>query len=248
MHLVVKRIADDVSVNEGSITIVHADSSIDPLRVMHTREWQSPSYLLSKEDSSLATYMCDTAEPECKINLKVTPMLDAVESSLLTCEITSDFEIVSGTDPCNPNTSIVSVGEHILTIKILEKNNTHLLQTYTITLKNLPEDNTIDPTRVITDILWQQPTYLLKKEDTSRSRYDCDTDQSECKINLLVTPKLEGVESPKLSCHIIGDFGLEENDCNPNTFTLPNGPHTLTIETKNVATSEIISTRIIELQ
>lgn len=218
------------------LTIVHADGSIDPLRVTHTREWQSPTYLISKEDPSLTTYICDTAEPECKINLKITPLLDGIESSLLTCEITSDFEIIAGADPCNSNTSIVTTGEHVLTIKILEKSNGHLLQSSVITLKNVPEDTTIDPARVVTDIAWQQPTYLLEKEDTSWSQYICDTTQSECKINLLVTPKLDGIESSKLSCHILGDFGFEEQDCNPNTFTLPNGSHTLTIETKNTAT------------
>lgn len=217
----VKKIADDSTVNEGTLTIIHPDDTIDPLRVTHTREWQSPSYLLLKEDTSLSEYSCAPEQEECKMNLKVTPMLDGLESSLLTCEIASDFEIVTTSDPCNPNTSIVPVGEHDVSIKILDKTKNTLLQTYHIILKNNPPDTTIDPTRVITDIIWQQPTYLLQKDDTTRDEYTCDSEKTECKINLLVSPKLDGVESTKLSCHISSDFGLEENDCNPDTFSVP---------------------------
>jgi endonuclease YncB( thermonuclease family) len=248
VHLVVKKIADDSVVTEWSMTIIHPDGSIDPLRVTHTREWQSPSYLLLYEDTSLGEYSCDAEQEECKINLKVTPMLDGTESSLLTCEITSDFEIVPTSDPCNPNTSIVPEWEHALTIKILDKAKNTILQTYEILLKNNPPDTTIDPTRVVTDITWQQPTYLLGKEDVSKNEYTCDAEKTECKINVLATPKLDGVESSKLSCHIFTDFGLEENDCNPDTFSVPTGTHTLTIETKNKVTNEIITTRTIQIQ
>ena len=136
----------------------------------------------------------------------------------------------------------------MLTIKILDKAKNTILQTYEILLKNNPPDTTIDPTRVVTDIAWQQPTYLLGKEDVSKNEYTCDTEKTECKINVLVTPKLDGVESSKLSCHIFTDFGLEENDCNPDTFSVPTGTHTLTIETKNKVTNEIITTRTIQIQ
>ena len=194
------------------MSIIHSDDSIDPLRVTHTKEWQSPTYLLLKEDVSLMEYTCDSTQTECKINLKITPLLDGASFSALTCEITSDFEIVPTSDPCNPNTSTVPVGNHDLTIKILDKNKNTILQTSTLTLINIPEDNTINPTKVVTDIIWQQPTYLLEKDDTTKTFYTCDAEKTECKINLLVVPKLEGVESPKLSCHIVTDFGFEEND------------------------------------
>lgn len=233
---------------DGTLAIVHPDGSIDPLRVTSTREWQSPSYLLLKEDTSLPEYTCDPEEPECKINLKVTALLDGVESSLLTCEITSDFEIVPTSDPCNPNTSIVPTGDHPITIKILDKNNTSLLQTTVIALKNPEKDTTIDPTRVVTDIAWQQPTYLLEKDDITKSEYTCDTEKPECKVNLLATPKLDGAESSQLSCHITTDFGTEEADCNPDTLTVPNGSHTITIETTNKATGMVITTRTIRIQ
>lgn len=106
----------------------------------------------------------------------------------------------------------------MLTIKILDKAKNTILQTYEILLKNNPSDTTIDPTRVVTDITWQQPTYLLGKEDVSKNEYICDALKAECKINILITPKLDGVESNKLICHIFTDFGLEENDCNPDIF------------------------------
>jgi endonuclease YncB( thermonuclease family) len=246
VRLIVKRIADETIMTEWIVTIVHPDGAIDPLRVTHSREWQSPSYLLAKDDTSLIEYVCDPEESECKINLKVTPLLDGVESTLLTCEISSDFELVPTTDTCNPNTSIVPTWEHIVTIKILDKEGT-ILQTSTLTLKNIPPDTTIDPTRVVTDIVWQQPTYLLEKEDTSKSEYTCDPERTECKINLLVTPKLDGLESTKLTCHITSDFGLAEDDCNPDTVSVPNGSHTLTIETINTADASVISTRILQI-
>ena len=246
VHIIVKRIADEVVVTEWTVTIIHPDGSIDPLRVTHTREWQSPSHLLSKEDTSLTEYVCDPEESECKMNLKVTPMLDGAESSQLTCDITSDFELVPTKEPCNPNTSIVPTGEHIVTIKILDKNG-NILQTSAITLKNIPEDTTIDSSRVVTDILWQQPTYLLEKDDTSKSEYTCDPERTECKINLLVTPKLDGLESTKLTCHITTDFGVEEDDCNPDTFLVPSWSHMLTIETIQAGDGSIISTRTIQL-
>ncbi len=172
------------------MTIVYPDDVIDPLRVTHAREWQSPSYIQNKEDTSLTEYLCDSDEPECKINLKITPMLDGVESSQLNCEITTDFELVPTTEPCNPNTSIVPKGDHILTINILDKVRGTVLQTSNLTLKN-PEKEKIDPTRVVTELVWQQPTYFLEKDDTSRESYTCDAAKELCRFNLQVLPKLD---------------------------------------------------------
>lgn len=246
VYLTVKRIADDTVVNGGTLTIIHPDDAIDPLRVTHTREWQSPSYLQNKEDTSLTEYICDPEQAECKINLKIAPMLDGVESSQLACEIVTDFELVPTTEPCNPNTSVVPKGDHILTINILDKVRGTLLQTSALTLKN-PEKEKIDPTRVVTELVWQQPTYFLEKEDTARETYTCDTTKELCRFNLQVLPKLDGEESSQLTCRITTDFGTEENDCNPSTIDVPEGNHTLTIEILEVATGELISTRILEI-
>lgn len=246
VHLTVKKIADDTVVNEWILTIVHPDDTIDPLRVTHTREWQSPSDLQNEDDTSLTEYSCDPEEAECKVNLKIAPMLDGVESSQLTCEITTDFELVPTTEPCNPNTSIVPKGDHILTINILDKIRGTLLQTSAITLKN-PEKEKLDPTRVVTEIVWQQPTYFLEKDDTSRESYTCDTAKDLCRFNLQVLPKLDWEESSQLTCRITTDFGTEESDCNPSTIDVPEGNHTLTIEILEVATGELISTRTLEI-
>lgn len=246
VHLIVKKIADDTVVNEWTVTIVNPDDVIDPLRVTHTREWQSPSYLLEKENTSLTEYLCEPEEPECKVNLKITPMLDGVESPQLSCEITTDFEPISTTEPCNPNTSIVPKWEHILIINILDKVRWTVLQTSSITIKN-PEKEKIDPTQVVTEIIWQQPTYFLEKDDTSRESYSCDPSKNPCRFNLQVIPKLDGAESSQLSCHVTTDFGTEENDCNPSTIDVPEGNHTLTIEIFEVATNELISTRTLSI-
>lgn len=133
-----------------------------------------------------------------------------------------------------------------MSIKIRDKAKNSLIKTYDIVLKNPSRDTSIDPTRVTRDIVWQQPTYLLEK-DIPKTEYVCDPDKAECSVNLLVTPKLDGLESPKLICHITSDFGIEENDCNPNTFTVPSGNHALSIEILDVQTHTILSTQTIIL-
>jgi endonuclease YncB( thermonuclease family) len=105
----------------------------------------------------------------------------------------------------------------------------------------------LDPTRVVTELVWQQPTYFLEKDDTSRESYTCDTTKDLCRFNLQVLPKLDGEESTQLSCHIMTDFGTEESDCNPSTIDVPEGNHTLSIEILEVATGELISTRTLEI-
>jgi len=218
--------------------------TIDPVRVTMTKEWQSPSTLLLSADVSLAEYACDPEKPECKINPKLTPILDGIESALLTCEIISDFEIVPTSDPCNPNTSIVPIGEHVLTVKVVEKKNMNVLQTFVITLRNIPPTiEVLDPSRVRTEIVFQQPTYLLDKEDTTLLGYSCDPAKPECKINLEITPKLDGIDSSQLGCHISSDFGLDTTDCNPDTFIVPVGDHTLTIETIQKNLNTVIMSR-----
>jgi hypothetical protein len=137
-------------------------------------------------------YSCDSTKTECKINPKVTPQLDGIPSTKLTCEITADFTLVpSASDPCNPNTSTIPTGEYTLTIKILEKKTLNLLQTRTIILKNNPFVETIDPTRVTIKKEWQSPSTLLLSADSSLSEYSCDPEKTECKINPKITPLLD---------------------------------------------------------
>jgi hypothetical protein len=152
----------------------------------------------------LTEYLCDPEEPECKINIKITPLLEGLQSSQLTCSVISDFEFVPTTDSCNPNTSVVPEGEHDIEIKILDAKE-NVLQTSHILIKNPPEE-TIDPSRVTLDLTFQQPTYLLEKEDISKEVYTCDPSKDECKVNILVSPKLDGAESSQLACRVTTDF------------------------------------------
>lgn len=110
-------------------------TTIDPTRITSKISWQSPSYLVEKDNITLTEYNCDPTQPECKMNLLVTPFLDGVESTKLTCHITSDFELVPTSDPCNPNTSIIPIGEHELIIEILQKSDDSVLTTRTLLLK-----------------------------------------------------------------------------------------------------------------
>jgi hypothetical protein len=138
----------------------------------------------------------------------VTPLLDGIASSALSCEISGDFELIPTSDPCNPNTSTVPIGEHTVVIKILDKNKNTVLQTSTISIKNIPEDTSINPERVSYTKEWQSPTYLITKEDNALSEYVCDTEQAECKINALFHPLLDGVDSSRLTCLVTADFEL----------------------------------------
>ncbi len=231
VKLVVKN-PDETLLTEWTILIIHPDPSIiDPLTVTHVREWQSPTYLLEKENLELWEYFCDPLEKECKMNLKITPKMSGENSSNLTCEITTDFELVPTTDPCNPNTSIVPEWDHEVTIKILSKATSEVLQTSIFTLKNLPEEP-LDPEKISLLLEWQSPTYLIEKDDTSLTEYTCDPLQEECKINLKVTPQIDGENSTKLSCIITSDFEVitSSDPCNPNTSIVPNWDHVISID------------------
>lgn len=248
VHLLIKKISDESIKIDGTFKISHPDGSIDPLRVTILREWQSPTYLLQKDDASLTEYICDSAQPDCKINLKITPLLDGLVSSQLTCEISSDFTLVPTSDPCNPNTSAVPTGDHLVNVKILDTVRWTTLQASSFLLKNRPIDDTIDPLKVTIWLEFQQPTYLIGKDDTALTEYTCDDhSKTECKANLLIAPRLDGAESSKLSCHITTDFGIEENHCNPDTFTIPTGDHTLIIKILSTIDQSIITTRVITL-
>jgi hypothetical protein len=89
--------------------------------------WQQPTYFLEMEDISRESYTCDTAKDLCRFNLQVLPKLDGVESSQLTCKISTDF----GTEEndCNPSTIDVPEGNHTLTIEILEVSTGELIST-----------------------------------------------------------------------------------------------------------------------
>ncbi len=227
------------------------DTTIDPLRVTSSLAWQSPTYLLLLENTTLWEYTCDPAQTECKINPVVTPFLDGIVSSKLTCSIAADFEMIpSVSDPCNPNTSIVPVGDHTLTIKIIQTSDGTLLQTREILLKNTPDDTTIDPLRVTSSLEWQQTTHLLQKEDTSLSEYTCDPEQAECTINFIVTPFLDGAISSWLTCEITSDFPLEptSDPCNPANSLVPTGDHTVVIKILQKSDSTVLTTREILLK
>lgn len=145
---------------------------------------------------TLSEYICDMTKDECEINLKITPQKDGVNDTQLTCSIISDFEIVpSVSDPCNPNTSVVPLGDHIITLQILQKSDNSVMFTREILLKNSPivppEDLPVEdvPIPVYSSLLeWQQYTYLLEKENVALSEYTCDSSKPGCKINLRITP------------------------------------------------------------
>ncbi|MCB9806593.1 hypothetical protein H6768_01615 [Candidatus Peribacteria bacterium] len=100
---------------------------------------------------------------------------------------------------------------------------------------------------MLAEIVWQQPTYFLEKDDIAREIYSCDATKDICRFNLQVLPKLDGEITSKLTCRITSDFGTEENDCNPNTVDVPEGNHSLTIEIVDVVTNELLITRIIQI-
>lgn len=250
-HVLEIKILDkkDTILQISSVTIKNTfeDILLDPSRITITREWQTPTHLTDIENTELNEYVCDSDSPECKINLKVIPLLDWVSSSLITCEILSDFELTPTSDPCNPNTSVVPIWVHTLVIKIIEKNTENVIKIEEISVNNIRENNSIDPTRVVIDIVWQQPTYFLEKEDTSRDIYICDSTKSPCRFNIQIIPKIDWEESTKLVCRITTDFGIEMDNCNPSTIDVPEGNHSITIDLLDAVSREIVTTRMLEI-
>jgi hypothetical protein len=154
----------------------------------------------------------------------VTPKKDGNEDNGLTCLITASFELLpSVSDPCNLVDSLVPHGDHTLTLQIISEADSAVLATRIITLKNPIIDTSIDLLRVTSTLTWQSPTYLLSKESPSLTEYTCDPENTECKMNLLVTPLLDGVDSTKLTCEITSDFEIipTSDPCNPNTSFVP---------------------------
>lgn len=205
---------------------------LDSSRVSVSLEWQSPTYLIEKLDTSLSEYSCDSEQADCKINPKITPLLDNISSSQLTCNISASFELIPTTDPCNPNTSLVPEGEHTLVIQIVQvPDNTLLLEKIIAIHHTPPEPEAINPEQIGLEVEWQTPTYLLEKADTKIFEYSCDPAQTECKINPKFTPLLDGISSTSLTCDIAADFDLipTTDPCNPNTSIVPEGEHRIEI-------------------
>lgn len=244
--------SDASIITTRTITLKNApnDISIDPTRVTMQLDWQLPSYIVGKEDTTLAQYVCDPEKTECRINPLITPLLDGHISSEIICHIFADFELISTSDACNPNTSPVPLGDHTITIEILQKSNMALLVSREIILKNTPINDTINPTSITALLSWQSPTYFLQKEDATLTEYTCDSSQAECRMNLLVTPLIDGVENARVTCHIFSDFDLisTDNPCNPNTSLVPIGEHILTIQILQKSDMSVLVKRDIALK
>jgi len=128
-----------------------------------------------QDDLTLLEYTCNPEAESCQINLLVTPQKNGLEDSQLTCALIADFELLPSTsDPCNPLQSVVPAGDHTVTIQILRKTDSSVVATRTIILKNPPVDTSISPLRVTSAFVWQSPTDLLAKEDTSLTEYACN--------------------------------------------------------------------------
>jgi hypothetical protein len=154
----------------------------------------------------------------------VTPKKDGNEDSQLTCLITASFELLpSVSDPCNPLQSTVPFGDQNITIQILKKSDSSVVTTRNIILKHPLIDTSIDPLRVTSTFTWQSPTYLLPKEDTSLTEYTCNPEETDCKMNLLVLPLLDGLESNEVTCQITSDFEIipTSDPCNPDVSLVP---------------------------
>jgi len=82
-------------------------------------------------------------------------------------------------------------------------------------------------------IEWQNWTDLLLNNEPNLSEYTCDPDKTECRVNLLVIPLLDGVVSSDLTCEVTADFELvptQDSPCNLHTSIVPKGDHTLSIK------------------
>ena len=93
------------------------------------------------------------------------------------------------------------------------------------------------------EILFQNPSYVLEKEQNNKILYICDEEKSECKINLkLVQPWTTSSLSSNLSCEITTTFESEQFErCNPSSVIFPEGINSVNIKVTNKDDSENFS-------
>ena len=81
------------------------------------------------------------------------------------------------------------------------------------------------------DLSFQNPSYLLDKDNTSKIIYFCDLTKDTCKINFKLT-QIETTSSlsSKLQCKFITTFESDQFErCNPNTVIFPQWIHPVNI-------------------
>lgn len=110
--------------------------------------FQSPSYLLEKDDSEATIFNCDRTKSDCKVNYNLNIYLGNWFESIPTdyeCQWNFGFSRTTGEeDKCNPNTITYPVWEWKTTYKIIQKSNPANYISKEIKIKNewFKEDST----------------------------------------------------------------------------------------------------------
>ncbi len=102
--------------------------------------FQSPTYLLEKDDENIKNFTCDTSLSECRVNFNLNIDEWSWWKTLGTKYICQwDFwiwELTWEENKCNPNTIIYPIWEFETTYKIQEKSNTWIFTLQTFFIKN----------------------------------------------------------------------------------------------------------------
>ncbi len=117
--------------------------------------FQSPSYLLEKDQTWVILYNCDTSKTDCKVNLNLNidewTWFESISTSKYEC--IWDFGFSGETDDeknkCNPNTVTYPLGEFETNYKIIEKSNTWNYFTWSLMIKNEWFKETSIPTKIV---------------------------------------------------------------------------------------------------
>ncbi|MCD5382524.1 lamin tail domain-containing protein, partial [Candidatus Gracilibacteria bacterium] len=104
-------------------------------------DFQSPSYILNKEDKNQSEFFCDKSKSECKINFNFEKTFenspDGYSKSKFYCKIKFGDLSTDQENKCNPNTVIFPIGETKIEFEVFLKEGNVLQFKKEITIKNI---------------------------------------------------------------------------------------------------------------
>lgn len=191
--------------------------------------FQSPTYLLEKEDENIYAFTCDTSQSECRVNFNLNIDEGGGYKTIGTkyiCQWNFWMQKATGEEQkCNPNTIIYPVWEFLITYTVQEKWNIASLQTQTLRIKNTgyKEPQTTKTVYISSSNSPNLPTIVISSPEIEvQSWLDKDNicTKETCSINVKYTQK-----NPSEKClwnFPWGnyDWNIQEK-CNPGNLHYP---------------------------
>lgn len=156
--------------------------------------FQSPSYVTLVDD----VYICDQEKPECKINLKLIQSENQKDiSTTLDCSIDFGFDS-DQSERCNPNTVIIPVGTHTISLQIFDSDTPDQLKQESFVIQNIPVEAPVIVTETIKSSGWNIKTsiqnhfvsanIIIQSKNTSTRTVEVDRviclKSKKCNLNL----------------------------------------------------------------